>query len=137
MVSSKSPLKAICAVVPKYQINQRLQKAMTTRNRMIHPQTRAMVLRLLSKACWIDMERFAEEALGLGFGGRILAVMTALSRWIPHKSQGIHACGKAAAVIPKMKEGPALLQKPSIRVAAPSDKCSACLASATARAPVG
>lgn len=137
MVSSKSPLKAICAVVPKYQINQRLQKAMTTRNRMIHPQTRAMVLMLLSSACWIDMERFADEALGLGFGGRILAVMTALSRWIPHISQGIHACGKAAAVIPKMKDGPALLQKPSIRVAAPSDRCPACLASATARAPVG
>ena len=137
MVSSKSPLKAICAVVPKYQINHRLQKAMTTRNRMIHPQTRAMVLRLLSSACWIDMERFAGEALGLGFGGRILAVMTALIRWMLHRSQGIHAWGNTAAVIPKMKDGPALLQKPSIRAADPSDRCPACLASATARAPVG
>jgi len=118
--------------------NQRLKKARITRKTMIHPQTFAIVFTDLVSAsgtvtffCWL---RTVPQLLPPGSS---IPTASAEKMWINQRSHGEDRWEKTDATIPNRKDGPALLQNPSILRASCFLSCPLAKQSATAWAPAG
>ena len=115
--SSNKPTKATRTVWGRIQRNHLSRKAISTRNRMIHPQTVPIVRTASGIKLPLDFISDGSETMGVLITGTQYAAIRAPARWIPHSAHGIHGLGSIWPSTPNTNAGPALLQNASIRSA--------------------
>lgn len=115
--SSKSPMIGTCTAEGSSQRNHRFRKLITIRNTMTHPQTVAVTVSAGNMASVIFVGLAGDTEPNVTSEENSNETRYALNIWMNQSIQGIQASGNMAAVIPKRKAGPALLQKVSRRCA--------------------